>query len=158
MQDYFHIYQLFKATLEHMAESLGQHIILPTMTTDIQSILAAKNTSGETAQPKSKGEVTALPHTIELLTDSTTHQTPPTEFRNLAAELRLQIWEARVAAEKPQIISLETSPGNDPTGSRTNMGNYTTEKNCPAIFFARSALNCHLAHICLEAREVYLKE
>ena len=141
-----------------MAESLGQHIILPTMTTDIQSILATKNTSGETAQPKSKGEVTALPHTIELLTDSTTHQTPPREFRNLAAELRLQIWEARVAAEKPQIISLETSLGNDPTGSRTNMGNYTTEKNSPAIFFARSALNCHLAHICLEAREVYLKE
>jgi hypothetical protein len=28
------------------------------------------------------------------------------------------------------------------------MGNYTTQKNCQAIFSARNALNCQLAHIC----------
>ena len=107
------------------------------MTINIQSILSTKDTSGETAQPKSKGEITALPHTMELLTNSATHRIPPREFRYLAAELRLQIWEARVAAEKPRIISLEASPGNDPTESRTNMGNCTTQKNGQAIFSAR---------------------
>lgn len=38
------------------------------------------------------------------------------------------------------------------------MGNYTVQNDCQAIFSARSALNCQLAHICFEAREVYLKK
>jgi hypothetical protein len=141
-----------------MAESLDQRIILHTIATDIQSILSTKDTSGETAQPKSNGEVAALPHTMELLTNFRIHQTPPQHFSLLSTELRLQIREERVAAEKPQIISFEMSLGNDPAESRTNMGDYTTQKDCQAIFSARSALNCHLAHICFEARQVYLKK
>jgi hypothetical protein len=126
------------------------------MTTNIQSILSTNDTYDETAQSKSKGEVAALPRTMELLTNFENHQTLPRHFSNLSTEQRLQIWEVRVAAEKPQIIGRETRPGNDPKESRTNMGNYTTQKDSQAIFSARSALNCHLAHICFEAREVYL--
>jgi hypothetical protein len=54
--------------------SLGQHIILPTMTTNIQSILSTKDTSGEAARTNSKGKVAALLHTMKLLTNYETHQ------------------------------------------------------------------------------------
>lgn len=50
--------------------------------------------------------------------DETSYQqwnpsTLPRHFSHLFTELRLQIREEWVAAERPQIISLETSPGND---------------------------------------------
>jgi hypothetical protein len=83
------------------------------MTTNIQSILSTKDTSGKAAQTNSKGEVAALLHTMKLHTNFETHQILPRHFSYLFTELRLQIWEERVAAERPQFISLETSPGND---------------------------------------------
>jgi hypothetical protein len=44
------------------------------MTTNIQSILSTKDTSGEASRTNSKGEVAALLHTMKFLTNFETHQ------------------------------------------------------------------------------------
>jgi hypothetical protein len=62
-----------------------------------------------------------------------------------------------VAAEKPKIISLETHPVTESIETTINMRSHTTQTGYDARFSAKSPHDCDLAHICLEARKVYLK-
>jgi hypothetical protein len=62
-----------------------------------------------------------------------------------------------VAAQKPTIVSLETIPVIEQTESMINMRINRLQTKYDARFSARSPHHCNLAHICFEARKVYLK-
>lgn len=57
----------------------------------------------------------------------------------------------------PRIISFVTIPTIDQPESTINMGSSTPQTAHDGRFSIRSAFDCHLAHICSEAREAYLK-
>ncbi|PMD36458.1 hypothetical protein L207DRAFT_586164 [Hyaloscypha variabilis F] len=126
-----------------------------------QSIFSARDTSSKTSKSEMNGNASKPESSTKLLTEFAAQQTLPAEFRYLSAELRLQIWEDRVAALKPQIISLEISPASVPTvypeAAFKILGSGTLQVTSEPKFSVRNAVDCHLAHICFEARQVYLK-
>jgi len=143
--------------IKRIAESLWHRDAISGMANNQQSILSAREASGENAQSESNGKDLDHCLTMQLLTDFGTQQTFPLKFKYIPAELRLQIWDDRVAAVKGQIISLTTIIAIAVTEPMTGMESKTLQNHRHARFSVRSVLNCQLAHICFEAREVYLK-